>query len=255
MRLPNVSTEQVPGRTLTAALDGGYLEGLFPTYVAESPDAALARVERRFGSYPSRDGNNVEGFVHIRDALYEVAPDARFAHATVIVTPHTHWSGRRPIVMRRHGEDYIVGPCDVRLADRYTPISFVFTSDGPLAFEWADGSISFEAAEIAEVYRVVDALSRRVAAEGYPLGLALNFRFKPLFSAVTIATVEFPLAGDPDESALIVPVERYEGPADASDIAQVAWHAYSDLLYGLDPDGLALLRQMRVRLSPVAAQP
>jgi hypothetical protein len=134
------------------------------------------------------------------------------------------------------------------------PVSFVFSAEGPLAFEWADESTGLEEAEISDVCEVIRRLNERVHSHHWPLGMSLNFRFKALFSDRKIATVEFPIDDyDDDVPALVVPIERYQGTPLALGEAQVAWHAHSDFAYGLDEDGVRLLREMRKLVATAAS--
>jgi hypothetical protein len=252
MRHSDVSNGPVTGRALGAAVENGYLQRLFPALVANNPSAAKARIEQHFGCYPGLDGTNIDGIVAIRDTLFALTGDTRYAHALMIAAPHTHWSFDTPIVVRKSGDDYAIGPCSPRSTERYAPVSFVFSADGPLAFEWVDESIGLEE-EISDIYDVIRRLNGRLHSYNWPLGISLNFRFKALFSDQEIATVEFPIDDyDDDVPALVVPIERYHGTRLADGEAQVAWHAYSDFAYGLDDDGVRLLREMRKCCQPAA---
>jgi hypothetical protein len=248
------SAGPVSGRTLRGAVADGYLQQLFPGLVADDPTAAKVRIAQHFGCFPSADGTNIEGIVAIRDKLFALTEDTRYPHALMIAAPHTHWSFDTPIVIRMSGDDYAIGPCSPRPTERYVPVSFVFSADGPLAFEWVDESIPLDQDEISDICDVIRRLNVEVHAYNWPLGISLNFRFKPLFSDRIVATVEFPIDDyNDDVPALIVPIERYPGPPIPPGEAQVAWHAYSDFAYGLDDDGVRLLRELRKCCQPVTS--
>jgi len=241
----NLPLRRTSGRTLKQALTRGYLNRLFPRYVADNPESALQRIEERFGRRASADGRNVDGIVFIRDALFEI--NHRAASAVVIVASHTHWFFDKPIVIRKTDLDYIANIQDPADTSYYVPVSFVFSPEGPLAYEWVDESVELDDRELAEIFDAIAALNNRVAAFDWPLGIALNYRYKPLFSEKIVATVEYQISDD-DEAAAIVPIDRYLAGPDAAATEQVGWHAYSDFAYGLDGAGVRLLRTLRTRL-------
>ncbi len=236
------------GSDLSRVIEGGYFTRLFPDLVAKNPTVAVERLSERCGHYPTSGGENIDGIVALRDALFRISGDSKFANALVITVPHTHWSFEHPITLGAHAEDYMISARAPRADERYVPVSFVFSPEGPLAYEWADATIQLDDDDLGPVFDLIGRLNAELHAQDWPLGLSLNFRFKPLFSDQMVPTVEFPVGDDPDGPALIVPLHRYLAAGNDPDVAQVAWHAYSDLSYGLGSDGVQLLRAMRRQL-------
>lgn len=135
-------------------------------------------------------------------------------------------------------------PETVKPDERYIPVTFVFSEKGPLAYEWVDESIPLDDADLRDVFDVITRLNDRLWPRNWPLGISVNYRFKELFSDRIVGTIEYPI-GTIDSSAIIVPAERFPGDLNGPDLGQVGWHAYSDFAYGLDREGVRLLRELR----------
>ena len=241
------------GRELAELALSGYFPGLRQSRLAPDPVSAIERIVSTFGVRPSRLGTNVPGITAIREAIWAVTHDAVIANGLVIIAPHTHWSSNLPIVISANGQGYRIGPTTPLDEGRYTPVSFVFSLQGPLPYEWADDSIAFGQADLERMWRAIGDICEALASHDWPLGLSLNFRSKNLFGEEPVATLEYPENADVTNEgpALISRVDEAIRSHDDSSFDQVAWHGYSDSAYSLEADEREVLAEFRRRLDGI----
>jgi hypothetical protein len=195
----------------------------------------------------------VPGIVGLRETIWATSRDPAVANGLTIIAPHTHWQSSQPILISAVDRAYRLAPRAPEPGRHYTPVSFFFTRRGPVAYEWADESISFEPADLELVWRAIRAACAELAGKEWPLGLSLNFRFKPLLSDDSIPTLELPEHAEHghDGPAVIRRADEVLRSHDASEFEQVAWHAYCDLAESLGPAERELLNDIRWRLDGI----
>jgi len=214
--------------------------------IASSAGDALAAIHTAFGQSPAAGGWNIEGIVAIRDALSELANDPLLSGAFMISAPHTHWEPSRPVIVSYLDGRYTVGAQDVDKKGYYWPVSFLFSDDGPVPYEWADCSVRLQTEQLPYLYKVVEVVNGRFSIRQWPLGIALSFRFRDLLSNSYVSTIEWPLGG-PEGRRLsaIERIDEFERRVGHQPFEQVYWHSFSDLPLSLTPDALALLEKLR----------
>jgi hypothetical protein len=218
---------EVAGQDLSRLFAGGYKRRLVPDLVAPDPSSAIARIAARFGSTPTASGGNIEGMKAIR-ALIAACPGGHDLYAGLVITaPHTHWDSDVPLIVSRIGDRYRLSEAEAVAGETYRPVSFVFSPAGPLAYEWADSSVSMDPAELEVLWACVERLSGDLAAKAWPLGLSLNYRFKALLDPDLVSTSEFQEANTPFSPAFIKRSARFDVRRPQVVMEQVAWHAAS----------------------------
>jgi hypothetical protein len=126
-------------------------------------------------------GDDCAGIVQLRRLIQSIDPDRRYARCLLITAPHTHW-GERTIVESFDAErrEYSIGSEASRGA--LVPFSFVFSAEGAIPYEWADGTVPVESPEFSEAWEFVRRLNALVVAEcselPVPLGVTIDHRFK-----------------------------------------------------------------------------
>lgn len=240
-------TAPISGEALGAIIRDGYLQNLVPRLVATGPEVAVARLRDAFGAVPSRSGHDNPAIRAFREWLFDHTANGPAKDALLIVAPHTHWDEGLPIVYRAaSAARYVVGPTVLAPQAVYRPVSFVFSAEGPLPYEWADASIAMPEAELESTWQAITAASQEFWREGWPLGLSINFRFKSrLFEDRPIDNVEREIAGDASHQSEIIRTDAGGSPSAADDALQVAWHCYSDRCYGLSATESGLVEQLR----------
>lgn len=216
----------VTGRELSDLFSRGYGE-LLASHVARTPAMARKRIHQRWGSDLTLSGAHVPGISLVRQAIRATSPDPRVPHGLAITAPHTHWDDGLPILISFNGSAYLLGERVPEPEARYNPVSFTFSRDGPIPYEWIDQSVQVDQYELETLWDVVAAVNHAVADEELPLGLALNFRFKQLLDQAEIPTAEFQGTGPAAGTSLCV-IYRYDDvdPRSTGDLEQVSWHAF-----------------------------
>jgi hypothetical protein len=238
--------ERISGLNLARAFAGGYREKLVPELVAPGPAEAIDRIVSRFGRRPTADGGNIPGILEIRSLIGAFPAAVSLQGALMVTAPHTHWESEYPIVVRYRDGRYELLEEQPSQNRFYQPVSFVFSHDGIVPYEWADETVAMSPAELASAWQCVEWVCDKMAPQQYPLGLSLNFRFKSLLSVEIISTAEY----QQDESvlhspAVIVRAEDYEAQHPNEEMEQVAWHCRSvDSTVLEDPKADALLREI-----------
>jgi hypothetical protein len=150
-------------------------------YVAPHPFTARERISARYSCELTLSGRECDGIRLIRDLVESLDRDRRYARCLAICAPHTHW-GDRPIVETFDSEHgiFLQGPAE---AEAVHPISFVFTREGPVPYEWTDASVPLAPADLEDVYGFIaqlnGALVSRVGEQlPIPLGITIDHRFK-----------------------------------------------------------------------------
>lgn len=201
--------------------------------VTRGPKEANQKVRDRFSCSLEPDGNDCVGIRSMREVIYRIDP--HLACALSVIAPHTHWNPGDFIVEQfdAQSDTYLIGPskCLPRpLQYPLFPISFVLTSEGPIAFEWADSSTDLGSADqLGRLWSGIDALTSAVletaADEGaWPLGVTVQHRFKNLWELPAMGTMEAPSRLDP-AYAEVRRSASSTTPSD-KDVVQVGWSAY-----------------------------
>lgn len=241
-------TTTISGRELALLASSSYLNLLSSRGVAPNTTISLRQIERTFGESPSISGHNIPAIIEIRDAIFRMSLRERFDHAIMICAPHTHWDSLDPIIVSYDGTRYAIGPQKPKPKNVYTPISFVFSPEGPLPFEWADETVALSESDVKKCHSIITKLNRKFQSKQWPLAVALNFRFKSLFSQARFASIENPsetiLPGYAEAST----IERYTPRGPDANSEQVAWHAYSDKRHKLSDRELGALCLLRDHL-------
>lgn len=199
-------------------------------YVATGPEEAFQSIENTFSAAPSGDGRNCPGITILRKLVAEVDPG--LASAVMITAPHTHWkSGDYILEQFDTGSDrYLIGPSGTLPQSPippFAPLSFVFHVEGPMPYEWADGSCDFvRDAGLGRLLNGLETLNRKVIERfrlPFPLGISVNHRFKALWDMPRAGTHEQPASEDHRYAAVC----RVTEPAQLDPIAvQVGWSAF-----------------------------
>lgn len=198
-------------------------------YVSQGPEEAIERINSRFGTIAQQTGVNVPGIANLRKFIHgqSAKEGIALANALSIIAPHTHWPPA-PIVYSWDAENerYWVGP--LRDVGEITPVSFIFTPEGPLPYEWADEkTIGFANGELGLLHRVLLDVNSEVVrrfAMPFPLGLSFHFRFKSLFEPPLVPTMEVP--DEISGLSYIVPDAFSDSLSEVS-VGQVGWSAHT----------------------------
>jgi hypothetical protein len=233
---------------LIAACTGRDLARLFATghgdriaaQIAPSPEAAIERIEAASGAPLTEDGRGNAAIAELRAAVDAASTGVALANGLVISAPHTHWSLALPILIAFDGMAYRVAPAHPVADARYRPVSFVFADDGPLAYEWIDDSVVADDTDLAHVWAGIIAVNARVASANLPFGLSVNWRFKAILEPPSVATAEL----GSTTAATIVP-EAALLPDPSRALAQVTWHAFTDVPRGWTVEQQALAEALR----------
>jgi hypothetical protein len=162
-------------------------------------------------------------------------PSGTLARDVMIVAPHTHWDENRPVVIQADGVRYLAGPMLIDVRRKYRAVSFVFSPQGPLAYEWADSSVKLNLSKLSRLYELIMSIcgELRACELRWPFGLSINYRFRRLGSNEMPSTTEYPApekALREDQISAIVPTHVIRHKLKDGEVEQVAWHAFaSDL--------------------------
>lgn len=243
--LPDV----VVGKDLKEIFRQGYGRVLFPRKVAASSGEALRRLREFYGALPDGDGHNISGITYLRRLLWIKTAARHHLAAFSIVAPHTHWDKVRPIVISSDGNRYSSSARDLDPHKTYFPVSFVFSDEGPLPYEWADDSVSVDSAALKTCFAIIKKVNRAIHSQNLPLGISLNFRFKELMEERILPTIEYSDPGRPDSAAAaILPMHAFLTEYGGGDHVQVGWHAYHDAAYQLTAKETNAVRLIRESL-------
>lgn len=200
-------------------------------YIAPHPVTACERIAERYSCALSSSGRECEGIRFLRDSVAALDSQMQFAKCLWICASHTHWGAEAIIeTFDRDRALFLHGPA--ASAETLRPISFVFTPEGPVPFEWMDESVVVSAAELEEVYRFIWQLNAVVLRSGaqlpIPLGISIDHRFKEsLFDNQLFGYAEG-YHGEHDGRAVVRPVlQPVVRPQDPeADLIQVTWSAF-----------------------------
>ena len=151
--------------------------------VAPLPEVARQRIVDRYNCNLTLSGTEIPAVSLLRDLIQSLDTDLRFARALSLSAPHTHWSGEMIVESLDHENGFLLnGPTgDSSPGIDFKPISFVFTSDGPIPYEWADGTILIPEQDLAEVCSFIVRVNQellRNSALPLPVGIMIDHRFK-----------------------------------------------------------------------------
>jgi hypothetical protein len=219
------------GGTSGAASAISMRELLARDYVASSPVSALEKIRRRFSCELTVRGSDCTGIVALRRLIASMDADGCYARCLLITAPHTHW-GEHTIVesFDVNRRIYLIGS----QPGGGVPYSFVFSSEGAIPYEWADGSVPLDRGEFNEARGVIDRLNALVTAEfpklPIPLGVTIDHRFKKsIFDAQIFAFAETP---PPDGHGPSIVRALVESVLEANPVypgrLQAAWFSASD---------------------------
>ena len=244
--------EPISGKTLLEIYPE-YSKLVYQSFVSDTPGIAIKRITNFFNQPPSINGNNIFGIVDIRDTLFKVSKQKEFVNAFAIVASHTHWKDRKPITYHFLQEEnrYIIGTHSINPAKTYYPVSFAFNDKFPLAFEWCESKLINEN-ELKVAAEIVIELNKSVAKKMYPIGIAIDFRFKSSLFEKPVPSIELPIDETKNEFygySEIITLEYFEANQQGEETEQVAWQPFSDLMLGLDEDELEVLNNLRFLVS------
>lgn len=219
----------------------GYVAQLIASgLLTEGPFEAVARLAQRYGDPPNRDGANCAGIVALRDLIERASARLNVPAAALMITaPHTHWGDRLTIEsFDSANRRYLIGP--QRPVGRMEPVSFALSADGPVAYEWADGSTRLDAQDLAAAWRLIEAVNEAAFAGGepahdLPLGLAINHRFKRICGPPLFSTMENPLDDEIGMAEICIDTtseadaDRFEGQVGWSPVAPSRSASAADL--------------------------
>jgi hypothetical protein len=131
----------------------------------------------------------------------------------------------------------------------YRAVSFVLTSDGPLPYEWADGSVAMNGEELDALWDCVRWLAKQVHTKAWPLGISLNYRFKALLDPIIVNTSEYQIEANHKTPAVIMKSAEVDLQLDNSIMEQVAWHSACPSRSRLDEVQTALIDDIQAYLN------
>lgn len=226
-------------------------------YVAPHPITARERIAERYSCELTVSGKECDGIGMIRDLVDSLDRDLRFARCLAICAPHSHWGERTIIETFDPAQGiFLQGPADAEAAH---PISFVFTPNGPVPYEWADATVPIDAMELEEAYGFIERLNTAVVAQAgdelpLPLGITIDHRFKhSIFDEQLFGYAEGYHA-EQNGRAVVRPVlDSVVRPQPNPDQVQVTWSCFPSSYYTplllTDAETRALLDLERLLLS------
>lgn len=224
----------------------------FVKAIYRTPSDAHRGIRNYYGTDLDISGTSVKDIAVIRDTLFQCVPIADFLNAFVIVLPHTHWDGVRPVIYNRptQGGEYIIGHHPLQ-RQKYYPVSFAFSSLGLIPYEWVDDSVDMNPAQWAEAIKILQRFFEKLPDKNMPFGLCIDFRFKTRLFDPSLQTVELTIDNQEEPwfgFSRIVRRDSIKDPEEALGLEQVAWNPQSDLLLDLSNDEMELLNSIRVNL-------
>lgn len=236
----------ITGREIINSFEAGYADLIYRGAVADDPSASVQKVNSFFKLEPSVDGGNIEGIRLIRKELLNRAKEKKHISSLMIVAPHTHWHDRKPIIYHydTEKEQYFIGPHIIDPLKEYLPVSFAMTSKGVLAYEWIDESIRPDIEEWNYAIELLYNSAPLIQMNEWPLGLAIDFRFKKSLFETAYSSVEYP-ESEKSSFSIITTHTAYSAAGRDLNIEQVAWHPYDDAYYEFTADEEAVLKELR----------
>jgi hypothetical protein len=229
-------------------------------YISEGPEAANHRIKEAFDCELSRSGLTCKEIIRIRSLVTELNP--KLGYALSINAPHTHWS-KGDIIVEQFDSDksgYLIGPSDVLpnpIEGPLVPISFVFTREGPKAYEWSDKSTSLiDSNNIDDLWKGIRTLNDKIVSDfeyntPIPIGLSLNHQFQDVWEKSNVGTTERPDPENP-EYALITRNSDDDDLSEEQDAIQVGWSAAP--LENFSDDELEALRKLEIKLETLSPE-
>jgi hypothetical protein len=199
--------------------------------ILRGPQQSHDRIARYFDCDLGPEGEDCSGMATMRRLAEEVDP--HLPSACVISAPHTHWKPDDFIVDQfcADGDHHHVGPSltlPTEIVWPLVPISFVFDSEGPVAYEWADQTALDPDGDLERLWNALDQFGHRLLPEiadvPYPIGLSTRHRFKGLWESLGQATIERPV-GEVESFAIVR--RKADDPSPAEESIQVGWSLFS----------------------------
>jgi hypothetical protein len=217
----------VTGKELLALFeDGSYADLLFSKKVTLDASNALNRIHKFYGRKPNTNGGNIPGIKEIRELLFDIATDKRPLHGLSIIAPHTYCKERRPVIYTYYPLEnaYVIGLHRVNEDSHYRPVTFVFSKDGVLPYEWVHESVAIDQTELAQCSQLIQDLNGSLKDRDLPLGIAIDFPFRDSLygEAERVQIIE-----DPTWPGFATIVHQTSIVGDEV-TEQVSWHALSD---------------------------
>lgn len=213
---------------------------------------SLEKIEAWYGTKPSPYGHGISNIVKIRNYLFNIVGGEAYYYKVrpfVIVAPHSHWDKIKPtIYIAPNPTSYIIGQHDIKPGSFYYPVTFIFSQNGPIPFEWAEQSVPLDAKEHIEVLETIISLNDKLQTTDFPLGIAMDFRFKKSLYDNATASLELPITEDGHSYngfSSIVPRKEFERNNQKIEVEQVSWHAISDLFEGFNEIEIEILNHYR----------
>jgi hypothetical protein len=199
-------------------------------FLAPHPEVACDRISERFGCTLTATGNECAGIGSIRRLIAEHDRETRFARCLLLTAAHTHWGDKMIVESFDATRNvFLAGP--VREVGSVYPISFVFSLEGPIPYEWADDTVPVDADDLQAVHEFIVKLNSKVVAHfsplPIPLGVMIDHRFKTsMWDEQLFSFAEGP-HNEEDGRAVIRPVfeSALFGETRYPDQIQVAWSA------------------------------
>jgi hypothetical protein len=235
----------VTGKELLALFeDGSYADLLFSKKVTFDASNALNRIREFYGRQPDTDGGNIPGIKQIREVLFDIATDKRPIHGLAIIAPHTHTKEKRPIIYTYHPLEnaYVTGFHRVKEDSYYRPVTFVFSKDGVLPYEWVHESVAIDQSELEQCSQLIQDLNGSLKDRDLPLGIAIDFHFRDSLygEAERVQRIE-----DPTWPGFATIVHQTSVAGDQV-TEQVSWHALSDRIDVLSKTEINQLNEFRL---------
>lgn len=231
-------------------LFGELSEILFSSFVSNSPELATKKIESFFNTSPNFDGYNIYGIVEIRNLIFEFANNKSYINGLFILAPHTHWLETSPIVYIYDAKEdlYVIGPHLIVDSEVYKPVSFVFYNGTLLPFEWVDSTSDIDINEYLICAKIMNEVSKIIAAKHYPLGIGLNFRFNQSLFQTSDSCVEIPEEREDSPNygfSNVIRQGTFVEQQTGQSTGQVAWHPNSINLLSLSENEEQLLNYFR----------
>lgn len=232
-----------------------YANLLFKDRIVFGADTAIEQIEKKLGERPLASGDNISEIQNIRDLLFADSNSMLDLNGLTIIAPHTHWQKKAPVIYSflPEKQGYVVGPQQIKNNITYTPVSFVFSEEFPLCYEWIDETILLDKREWQESFNIIRKLNEMLSLEKSLFGIAIDFRFRSSLKEEPVSSLELPVdfeqeGIDKDFSFIVNQSKKIErnGP---SVIDQVAWHPFSRKFYNFSEDEMAILESIRDQLT------
>jgi hypothetical protein len=234
--------------------DVKYKSIIFSSKVASDPTTALEKIEAFYGQKPTVDGSNIQHIKEIRDFVVQKVSDKKWLRGLTIMAPHTHWDTLQPTIYNYQNDKYIIGPHKVLDQQLYTPVSFVFSIDGPIPYEWTDQSVLIEKRDWNICYDLIYQVNDELKLYNIPLGLTIDFRFKNSLFEIGDSSLEVPIEELNNEFYGFSRIESGHPILKKNNqmtTEQVSWHALSDLIYDFTSEELLLLEKLNSVISAI----